>query len=612
MASASQVLGSAQVEITANLGPLRQNLQRAEQMVRGFAASASMLSRVSVGSFLGGAALAGVGAAVAGFQQAVTAASDLNEALHKTQVIFGKASETVVKDADGMASRFGVVKKEYLDAAGSIGNLLQQTGGMGEEEAAKLSKELTQAALDASSAFDTSFQDAAGKVEAAIRGVSEPIAAFGVDTQNAAVKQNALANGAKRLNGELSTQEQVAARARLVLQGLSVVRGDRGNTGARFAIASREIFGRIQNTFASLGASFLPVAERFLGIVNRMLAGLGNFVSQSKPQIDAFVAKFMEIAEYVAWIANEVGSALAGLTADLVAEVTSWDVYKAAVEVLGQTWEWLKDVAAEVFETIGVVWRNWSSIVAEGTIRAKQYIINFGELFSWLLNAAGTFIGWFAANWKEAIIDSLTSTVTIIENLGINFYNLFQAIADWAQGKGFHFNFKPLLDGFKTTMSELPEIAKPTFTNLEDEIKDIRVPRGENIAQQEDEQAKKPSGKEGAAAPPVRGQRQKPGEFVDQEKAAQAAEKRREANERVEDAMIRERRAREDLEQHFNKGGGEFKSLTQFAQDIQSGALSQGDFQSKTLRLQEDLYVAMREVRDAIDRRNNLQGGAGP
>lgn len=617
----------------------RSSAARVTQTMRAGLRGAAMGAMMGMGGSLGMLAMAGGPGGMAaaggmviaqGIGAAFSGAAHLNETLNKTKVVFGESTASVLKGSQEMADKFGVVKGEYLDASSQIGNLLMDMGGMSQEVAARMTKDLTTAAADLGSVWDKSFGDVATKIAAAMRGMSRPIADLGIDTQLAAVKQEALRMGIVKTNRDLTTQEKIAARASLILRGAKYALGDKARTAKDPMNAVREAKGRFTNLLTDFGASLQPIAVVFLGNVNRMLKGVGEFVSQSKPQIDSFVAKFFEISEYVGWIANEVATALSDLTAKIVAEVTSWDTYKGAVEVVGKSWEWLKGAAAETFEAIGVIFRNWSSIWEETTVRVGGYLTNVGEALAWLLDAAAKFLVWFQNNWKALLVDSLMATLSVIDNIGTNFQNLFLAIADWASGKGWTFNFTPLLEGFKATMEKLPDIARPAFSNVQDRINAIRGERDKAIQEQEDERLRKAQeAKEAKKARPKPftlgpasttyfeessyfGEDGEPEEEAEEEVDAKTKKKQREADDKLENATIRQRRASEDLGEHFKQGGGQFKGLTQFAQDIQSGALNAGDFQRKTLRLQEDLLVAMREAKEAFADREAAYGIAAP
>src|SRR5688572_22960476 len=88
---------------------------------------------LGVSSVLSGAQLkAGLaaGAAAAGFafaafaKSSVDAASDLEEQVNRTQVVFGRAADDVLSFGEGAAESLGISNRAALEAAGGFGNML--------------------------------------------------------------------------------------------------------------------------------------------------------------------------------------------------------------------------------------------------------------------------------------------------------------------------------------------------------------------------------------------------------------------------------------------------------------------------------------------------------
>ena len=85
---------------------------------------------------------------------------------------------------------------------------------------------------------------------------------------------------------------------------------------------------------------------------------------------------------------------------------------------------------------------------------------------------------WFIDNWGNLWTDALSITQTVFTNLGENVANNMQAIWDYIASGGttaLELSWAPLLDGFKTTVSEIPQIADRIPSELEASL-------GESIA----------------------------------------------------------------------------------------------------------------------------------
>jgi hypothetical protein len=444
-------------KIAANISGIAPAARAADKAVG--ALHGGLLRTVGAASLMGALGI--------GFAKAVKGASNLNESLNKVDVIFGPAAARIKQDAQEMANKFGIVKTEFMDMEGNFGQLLQSMGKMTQTASAAMSGDLARMAADASSLFNVGFEEAGTKIAAALRGETEPIRSLGVDVSELTVEQELLRSGAKKVGGEFTTQQKVVARSALVTKGLRVAMGDLAATSGGFANINRAVWGRVQNAMDSFGQAILPVVEKFYGGMSGMLTSLQTWVDASGPMFASWAATAEETFHWFEWAAGEVVAAASGLAVNLAAE---FGFTGTAAEALGGTWQWLKRQAGEVFEGIGIIWRNWSLIGEYVGLVVTEKMINIGEAFTWLIGAAATVGNYLATNWVALIKDAAGAAWSILANLAVNIKNLFIAAWEAIQGKGFHFEFTPLLKGFEAAAAKLPDIAKPSFTKLSAEF----------------------------------------------------------------------------------------------------------------------------------------------
>ena len=232
------------------------------------------------------AARIGVAGAVAGLagwlHGAVLSAGDLNETMSKTEVTFGKANDKVIGFAENMAAKFGTAKGEILNAAASFG-LIFKGAGMAEDASASLSIKLAECADDAASLFNSSLPEALEKIRAGLVGESEPLRAYGVMLNEAAVQQEALRLGLSRGKAELSEQAKIMARASLIEKGLAVAKGDHARTQGGFNNQLKEFGDRMTNLGTSVGSlaltwftPMITIANKALQVVGALADGVGK------------------------------------------------------------------------------------------------------------------------------------------------------------------------------------------------------------------------------------------------------------------------------------------------------------------------------------------------
>lgn len=353
------------------------------------------------------------------FKQGLVGASDLNETINKTGVIFDAQASVVTKAADDMASRFGMVKGEFMDAASTFGQLLQGMGLQSQKASATTSVQLAKLAADASSIFNTTFEEASGKIASALRGQSEPISAFGIDVQEAATKAEAARMGIASLKGELTTSQKVAARTSLIMRGLAVAQGDLENTADEPANAMRRFQGTMTNLANSVGEMFMPAMKVGLGAANDFAQMLTSGFESSKGVFESFSA-----------------SISAG------------------------------------FSKIGVVIRNFPLMWDIAVLKFREGALNLIATLGVLPANLAIVAGYIAGNWRQLITDAVNAVGAAFQNLGTNIGELANSIYQFLKDptQGFQFNWKPLLDGFKATAAQLPELIKPELVSMQKEI----------------------------------------------------------------------------------------------------------------------------------------------
>lgn len=201
-------------------------------------------------------------AALAGFT--VNAASNLQELQSAFDYTFGTTAAIMNRWADQTGNAMGRATSEMKQGALAMGQLFKQAAPT-EQAAARLSQRFTVLAQDAASFYNTSFDEAIGKIRSGLSGESEPLRDFGVFLTEAAVKSKALELGMIKVGEELTEQGKIMARAVLIQQGLADANGDVERTAGSFANRVRALRANVAELAEEIGQRFLPYAERLVG-----------------------------------------------------------------------------------------------------------------------------------------------------------------------------------------------------------------------------------------------------------------------------------------------------------------------------------------------------------
>jgi hypothetical protein len=352
--------------------------------------------------------------------KAVKAASDLNETLSKVDVILGDASPAVKAFADDMAKKFGLVKRDTLDAAAAFGGLGKGLGGLAGKELSDFSIKFTKLSADLSSMANIDMKEASKAIQVGLSGEqSDTLKQLGVTLLDTKVQAEAAAMGFKKVNKEFTDAQKVAARASLIMKGLADASGDLERTADSTANQFRKAGGGVENFAASLGQVLLPIVNAGTTAFNELMASV----------LETFESNKAGIEEWAAYLTDGIN-------------------------------------------TVSMIVRNWPDVWEIASLMIQEKIANVIDWIGVLPENLGIVAGYVSGNWKELILDAFNAVAAANANLATNFLNLGSAIVSFLQDptKGFKFEWTPLLDGFEATAAALPEMVKPHLTSLQDEI----------------------------------------------------------------------------------------------------------------------------------------------
>jgi hypothetical protein len=247
---------------------------------------------------IGTAIAAGTGVLVVGLAKglsgAVRQASDLNETVSRSNVVFGKSGADIRKWAQNAASDMGQSTKAAIDGATTFA-IYGKSAGLAGSDLFNFSTHLTGLASDMASFSNTSPEQAIEAIGAAMRGESDPIEKYGVLLNEAVLKHRALKLGIIDTTTQaLSPQQRVlAVQAELYAQlgnKGSKALGDFERTQAGLANQTRISKAQVTDFAAEVGQSLLPVVTRAVTLFNtRMLPALRQTWAVHGPAVVAWL-----------------------------------------------------------------------------------------------------------------------------------------------------------------------------------------------------------------------------------------------------------------------------------------------------------------------------------
>lgn len=223
---------------------------------------------------------------------AIDAASDLNETVSKSRVVFEDMSSSVERMGNTSATALGLSKNEAIAAAATYGNLFTSMG-MTTQESAAMSTNLVKLAADFASFNNIPVAEALDKIRAGLVGETEPLKSLGVNINEASIKAEALAMGLYKGTGALSASAKAQASYNLILKQSTNAQGDFARTASGAANQQRILDAQLKDLTATLGQQLLPAWTKILNVVVQVV-DTGNKVLNWGDNIQAVLQQHSE------------------------------------------------------------------------------------------------------------------------------------------------------------------------------------------------------------------------------------------------------------------------------------------------------------------------------
>jgi phage-related protein len=209
----------------------------------------------------------------------IDAASDLNESISKSGVVFGDQQAKVLKWASTSATAMGMSKQAAIEAAGTYGNLFVALGITG-AKAEGMSTKLVGLAGDLASFNNVSPQEALDALRSGLTGETEPLKRFGVNMNDATLHAQALKMGLiSNIKDALDPSVKAQAAYALILDQTKTAQGDFGRTSDGLANKQRIVAAQFEDVKAKIGTVLLPAMLAVEGFISSSLGPAFDWLS---------------------------------------------------------------------------------------------------------------------------------------------------------------------------------------------------------------------------------------------------------------------------------------------------------------------------------------------
>ena len=279
--------------------------------------------------------------------------------------------------------------------------------------------------------------------------------------------------GKAKVQGRLFAQDinQLTGRGIPIIQALAKQFGVTDDAVKQLVESGSVNFGHLQKAFAD------------------MTAEGGQFGGMMKAQSGTLSGLWSTLKDNVGLALRDIGQAIIeefdlkgaiGSTNDFATSFTeNWlptirGVIRAAAETwrgvvifFGEAWQsWLGPAVEALTFTVsnfdvlwGIALENVVLFATNAGIRIMTFFTNVGEMMTW-----------FGDNWDVVLTDIGNLIVRAVINYAKQFSELFKAVFDFAQGKGFQFKPTPLTEGFTSQIKELPKLTEAAIKDTTPEL----------------------------------------------------------------------------------------------------------------------------------------------
>lgn len=383
-------VGNAYVDLDVRTDGINKSIDKAGKGIVGKWAKIGL----AAGAAFGGAIV------VKGIKDSIVAASDLNEAVTKSQVIFGSAAKDIEKFSKSTADAFGISRTAALDASSTFATF-GKAAGLSEKELAPFSTKLVELSADLASFYNTSPEDAIQALGSALRGESEPMRRYGVLLNDATLKEEAMRQGIiKTTKGPLPLQAKVLAANAVIMKQTADAQGDFARTSDGMANQSRILSANMAELKTRVGEGLLPIITKILPGLNKLMDEMAGPLAKATEGLGDFLTRMGESDAVKAFIET---------VKELIA--SGWEVLVSTGKAL-----------IPIVQSVMAVFSALSPIMKLGAAAASGIANAFSAVAraSFVVNAAIlTFIGVLAANKIAAFATSIAAVITRMRALTV-------------------------------------------------------------------------------------------------------------------------------------------------------------------------------------------------
>lgn len=218
------------------------------------------------------------------------AASDLNENINKTDVVFGKNASTVEAWSRTAIDKMGMCQSSALEMAAKFGDM-GSAMGLNSKQTMDYSMNLTQLAADLASFKNISIEQANTALTGVYTGETESLKGLGYVMTQTNLQRFAESQGIHKKIQSMTQAEQVQLRYKYIMDQTTKAQGDFARTSDQAANVTRSFPEALKELEATIGNNLLPIFTPLIDDANSIIKAFAG-MDKGTQQIIVKVALF--------------------------------------------------------------------------------------------------------------------------------------------------------------------------------------------------------------------------------------------------------------------------------------------------------------------------------
>ncbi len=330
-------------------------------------------------------------------------AADVEDAMGATEQTFKSASDEMQNWAGNLESYYGIAEGEALEYGNMMGSMLQNIGGLTEDQAANQAQTLIKLAGDLTAMYGGTTADAVRALTGALKGNNSMLDNYGMAVNDATVKSKAMEMGLIGEGQQLDLASKQAATLALIMEQSGAAQGQAAREADGASGSMRALMTELKNLAASFGKILLPVITPLIAKLSEMAKWFSSLSPAAKENVLIIAGMAAALGPTLA-ITGKLSSAI-GILIPLIAKMAAGQLtLNAAMKanVIG-----IVITALTALIAVGVlVYKNWDQIkkvmlnawdsIVYGVQQAISYLktLMFGYIKMWIdtINVVGKYI----------------------------------------------------------------------------------------------------------------------------------------------------------------------------------------------------------------------------